>query len=88
MINWNVGYCTTFRARCVTTAVRESIMEYLRAMDVPDFSADMYLCLERDIVGVKKDTGEMAQLASEADLDADLSIPCPLSSASLTSESY
>jgi translation initiation factor eIF-2B subunit gamma len=35
----------------------------------------MCLCLERDIVGVKKDTGEMVLLASEADLDEDLSIP-------------
>jgi hypothetical protein len=42
-------------------------------LSLPKILTDM--CLERDIVGVKKDTGEMVLLASEADLDEDLSIP-------------
>jgi hypothetical protein len=38
MLELEVGFCTTFRAKCVKITVRESIMEYLLAMDVLDSS--------------------------------------------------
>jgi hypothetical protein len=38
VLGLQVGFCTTFRAKCAETTVRESITEYLRAMDVPDSS--------------------------------------------------
>jgi hypothetical protein len=38
MIELQVGYCTTFRAKCANTTVRESIMEHLHSMDVLDSS--------------------------------------------------
>jgi hypothetical protein len=38
VLELQVGFCTTFRAKCAKSTVRESIMEYLRAMDVLDSS--------------------------------------------------
>jgi hypothetical protein len=38
VLELQVGFCTTFRAKCAKTTVRESITEYLLAMDVPDSS--------------------------------------------------
>jgi hypothetical protein len=36
MFELKVGFCTTFCEKCAKTTVRESITEYMRAMDVPD----------------------------------------------------